>query len=1595
MKSYQVWNPSIPVRQAQGSVSGSGAESSATPRTSTPQRQASDLTDADETPDVFEDAQERWVFETSRTSSPLPTVPAVSFRSPESAYLQVGRRSRTTSSAAEIQPPPVPPNIALEPAAAIPIKATVEEATITTAPAAPATPVAPPIPATIAKTAYQKKCEQCEQHGKDVWYCNICETSFCDQCWNGQFVHRKPPRGGLPHEKTDINIAEKVHNVLSPPTDNWVREQLYKDDEVTSWFGVDRPEGNEPLVFQDYGRFADLMAITDPVRGQPSFMERWAEVDRDRRTPSLVSFVGQTGAGKSTLVKLLIDFGLNGLGFFPTPVVGPRGAHLPTSEDVHLYLDPRTCDSPGPLLYADCEGLEGGEREPLGAKFRRLRRAHKNNPSEVEAEAEAQASKASKIISERELEWASESRTRSREFAVTNLYPRLLYTFSDTIVFVLRNPRTIEHVFEKLVKWAAAAIETSSNQPVLPHAIIALNASEHDIDANLWDVRFSTETILEDLANTVNRNETFKKWAQFWRERGKAIDSLENLVLCYYSTIQIIRLPAEGRPKLMAEQVEKLYAATLSGCIAARGARNDVRMLLDVEDMHAYLQEAFNHYSKTLESPFDFVQASFRNSPIPPDFGGNILKMALGMTHLWNGHPRVEARHIFKVLSYMVASCIMLDSSRHKNKGFAGQIFPKYMDHLDDALENFCDRHWPCEFVNPKTGVRCVNVRFGHTAKGHQSADGKVFATGEYLSKFSFEKSAQEFRQRVYSCLTQLLQQLTALTADYRDGASEESAALSLHRTMVMQSFFRRVTERSVINKAHAALTSHTACFCCLFGQAEHCLPCGHVLCTQCLQGYGEPRNIHGYRVFGCPMEEIDGGREEACTIYLKPVSAGVRVLTLDGGGIRGIVELEVLEQIEFALGGIPIQCFFDLVVGTSTGGLVALGLGSMQWKVSECIENFVKLCDEVFTRRSGSSLPIVGSFIENYHHSKYQTTTLENAMQTAFSEDLLLFGGSAPLVAVTATNLAGNKTYVLANYNQPRGAQKSSHYHFQRPEVNYTELKIWEAARATTAAPRYFKSFHHDLSHKTYIDGAVLHNNPIRIADSERKLLWPEVQLPDMILSLGTGGSASLSRASSEHMSEARKGVFNHGRQLYSILRNNMEQTLDCERSWNEFYDNMITVLATTPFTTSRFRRLNPDVGIIPALDEKDKIEDLRRKARESLRRDQPRIQDVARQLIASTFYFELNTNNPEPESDGMIMVKARIQCRLPQPSMDVSNLGKHLLKRASQQNEEPKFVIFEDGDDRPFKEVPISESNMTHMIRSGKFDLGRIRFHLKNKMRPTQIILCFGQVANHPISGFPRLLFSEAAKSTLTSPAVFPSSMPSTRYTHGSRRIKRTLGSWQPPDLKRVQKLSNLSMFAEREAGLEEEGAGDAINMDPLQPLSPTSPPPRPATSSPPLAMGDGANSSSLSLPKRRGGIRDAFRALWLPSRESLGMQPAELPEHLRQWVDRYRDAQARINDTNDPSSSQSMSTPSVPDEQMVYSLQYYNVRPEEYAVYRQWVSLLRPNAANGAAAGGDFKGQWMAPMEFSGEYARSSPAGVFHELPGDQQLPAELQG
>ena len=127
---------------------------------------------------------------------------------------------------------------------------------------------------------------------------------------------------------------------------------------------------------------------------------------------------------------------------FPSPVTGATNDNIPTSGDVHLYSDPATYYSAKPMLYADCEGLDGGENIPRGARFKQKDGTSVSGraSSSDDPHFRKKVRKAAHSY-QRDIAWATTPDTRKREYAVTQLYPRLLYTFSDVVVFVLRNSK--------------------------------------------------------------------------------------------------------------------------------------------------------------------------------------------------------------------------------------------------------------------------------------------------------------------------------------------------------------------------------------------------------------------------------------------------------------------------------------------------------------------------------------------------------------------------------------------------------------------------------------------------------------------------------------------------------------------------------------------------------------------------------------------------------------------------------------------------------------------------------------------------------------------------------------------------------------------------------------------------------------------------------------------------------------------------------------------------------------------------------------------------------------------------------------------------
>ena len=197
--------------------------------------------------------------------------------------------------------------------------------------------------------------------------------------------------------------------------------------------------------------------------------------------------------------------------------------------------------------------------------------------------------------------------------------------------------RVIEGVLEQLVTWAAAALEKSSNQPVLPHAIIVLNATPNDTDPEFWNVSSATARLLESLSQTVSQNATFKRYALFWRERSRNIRTVEELLLSYYSSVRVVRIPTTGRPNLINEQVQELYKGIGNACASSRKRRSELRMLLDAVSK-------FSERHHPLEQIL--TPELFRKSSNP------IFNLLLTILHVISIHRSTLFRHHLRTARY-------------------------------------------------------------------------------------------------------------------------------------------------------------------------------------------------------------------------------------------------------------------------------------------------------------------------------------------------------------------------------------------------------------------------------------------------------------------------------------------------------------------------------------------------------------------------------------------------------------------------------------------------------------------------------------------------------------------------------------------------------------------------------------------------------------------------------------------------------------------------------------------------------------------------------------------------------------------------------
>ncbi|MBI4611944.1 MAG: patatin-like phospholipase family protein [Candidatus Rokubacteria bacterium] len=208
------------------------------------------------------------------------------------------------------------------------------------------------------------------------------------------------------------------------------------------------------------------------------------------------------------------------------------------------------------------------------------------------------------------------------------------------------------------------------------------------------------------------------------------------------------------------------------------------------------------------------------------------------------------------------------------------------------------------------------------------------------------------------------------------------------------------------------------------------------------------------------------------------------RILSIDGGGIKGVCPAAFLAVVETSLGK-PIVDFFDLIVGTSTGGIIALGLG-LGLTASDILR---------FYEEHGPLVFCGNRFIRGLRrlgYSKYNQDALRKALSTHFGERRL--GESRTRLVIPSMNLETGEVHLFKTSHAPRF------------EHDYRERAV-EVALATTAAPTYFPT-HRTAAGTPLVDGGMWANNPVGVAVAEAigVLGWPREDL--RVLSLGCSSS-------------------------------------------------------------------------------------------------------------------------------------------------------------------------------------------------------------------------------------------------------------------------------------------------------------------------------------------------------------------------------------------------------------------------------------------------------------------------------------------------------
>jgi uncharacterized protein len=322
---------------------------------------------------------------------------------------------------------------------------------------------------------------------------------------------------------------------------------------------------------------------------------------------------------------------------------------------------------------------------------------------------------------------------------------------------------------------------------------------------------------------------------------------------------------------------------------------------------------------------------------------------------------------------------------------------------------------------------------------------------------------------------------------------------------------------------------------------------------------------------------------------HLTPDGKPKRILALDGGGLRGILTLGILQRVEDILrqrhGGSPdfrLSHYFDLIAGTSTGAIIAATL-ALGWSVEELRSKYMTLGSEVFQK---------GFLRDGLLRAKYDKDKLIAQLKEVFGADTTL--GSPRLetgLLVVTKRIDTGSCWPMSN--NPRGK-----YFPARANniVGNGDYPLWQVVRASTAAPSYFDPESITIAtapgqkpaEGDFIDGGMSpFNNPALMAmmyatmDGYR-IGWPTGADKLLLVSVGTGAADPAVKCNNIPAADALKSLLalmSDAASLQEIMLQWMSSSRTARTIDREIGDLQHDLVAGAPLVN--YLRYNVDLSV------------------------------------------------------------------------------------------------------------------------------------------------------------------------------------------------------------------------------------------------------------------------------------------------------------------------------------------------------------------------------------------------------------------------------